>query len=1040
MQFRASNNSYKNPSISGNPGCDSPDYPTKEQLDLCNQVSLCLSSTEISDQVYYLSPEGYLILRSRKSNRFYQHPANLHLLDLLHYENKEQSWNSFLNASSKGKISKTTHRLATSMDDYRWYNVLFLPVIVEGKVLRIIAFVTDIHDEKTKNDENRYMAELLNHVGQSIIVTDLEGKVAFSNQTTHTLFGWSAEYMTGEEIKILLPENHSINTQEVVETLINGNSWQGEIFLKHRNGKIIPVLSSNYPMYDSDGEINGMVSILGDISHIKRIENALSLSEKKYRRMFLLSPQPMMIYDEDSLRFLEVNEAATEKYGYTKEEFLNMSLHNICQGEESACSENKKNQDANFRVFNSFRHIGKNDKVMHVEVTSQKIIHQGRNARHIIINDITEQQKASQAISEWKQRYEKVTAASGQVAYEYNITQNQLIWGGSVRSVLGYSDQELNGPVSLWISLIHPKDLPVALQLQREAIINNTRKIVQYRVKHKEGHYIYLQETGILMDHTHEEDQIMIGMIQDVTQNKIAQEELESYRASLEEMVKDRTEELKLAYEKAEAANKAKSTFLANMSHEIRTPLNAIIGFSEILMATVENRKQHSQLQSIRNSGLNLLNIINDILDLSKIEAGKMVIKKEPVNLQNIISDLEIIYSAKAEEKNIVFFTEKQKSIPPSLLLDPVRLQQVLVNLVSNAIKFTHNGYVILSIDTRNRKKDTLDIIFRVEDSGIGMPDKVLSQIFQPFFQPDSQQESLYGGTGLGLPISKSITEAMGGVLTVTSKEGKGSIFEVCLKNVPLSQDKLWIEEARKTFHSSISFGPGSVLIADDNPENRQMLIDLIDNPSINLYEAENGKETVKIATEILPDLILMDLHMPEINGYEASKIIKANINQKNIKIFGISASAKLLQQEESGMELFDDFITKPLNIPQFIERLKKHLPYSLTEKKEDEKVLFTVNTDFSHYDRQKLVKLASILAKKYVPLHKEIIRKNLVDEIQRFGDQLLHESKTYQLEPLSDYAHTIISLADQFEIKELRNTLKLFPDIVDKLNAYLEN
>ncbi|TVQ15261.1 MAG: PAS domain S-box protein [Bacteroidetes bacterium] len=1295
MKHATKGNASKINSTSGNSDCDLSEFSlSTKQKNLCNQICVSLSNADSTDQVYYLTPEGYVVLRSRKSNRFYKHPADLHLLDLLHYENKEYSWNAFTKASSEGKISKTSHKLSTEKNEYRWYDVLFSPVVIEGKVLRIIAFVTDIHEEKVKNEKNRYMAELLDHVGQSIIVNDLDGKVAFANQTTKTLFGWSPEDMIGKDYSILLPENHSINTQEIIETLFSDNSWQGEIFLKHRTGKIIPVLSSNSPLYDSEGEINGIVSISGDISHVKRIENALSLSEKKYRRMFLLNPQPMMIYDTENLRFLEVNEAAAQKYGYSKKEFLEMTLRDICPDGEQTFPGEQTFNDGPYRTFKFYRHIRKNGEIIFVEVTLQRIIHQGKSANHMLLHDITEQKEAAQAISEWKQRYEKVTAASGQVAYEFNMTKNQLIWGGSVRSVLGYSDQELNGPVSLWISLIHPEDLPLALKLQKEAVKSKIRKNVQYRIKHKDGHYIYLQETGILMDHTREEDQIMIGMIQDVTESKRSaealresmarfkatfnsafqfiglldttgniheanntfikflrkskeevigkyicqmlgdnerpqltkiiqnavktaalgqftrhelnlrhfsdkntfidfsvspvknddgsirmlvfegrditqlrekeemalimerafekstngvaiadarlpgmplimvneafekttgyksdeilgrnarfmqgpetdqpnmklvrnalkkgiecrtevinynksgekywselylapvkndtglvthflginnniterkkeQEELERYRVSLEEMVKDRTEELKIAYERAEGANKAKSTFLANMSHEIRTPLNAIIGFSEILMSKIEDKKQNSQLQSIRSSGRNLLNIINDILDLSKIEAGKMAIKKEPVNLRNIISDLEKIYSEKAKEKNIVFFTENQKSIPPSLLLDPVRLQQVLVNLVSNAIKFTHEGHVILTIDTKNRKKDTLDLVFKIEDTGIGIPGKDLTHIFQPFFQPETQQESIYGGSGLGLPISKSITEAMGGILSVASSQDKGSIFEVCLKHVTVSQEEFWIEENPKAFHSSVSFGPANVIIADDNKENRELLIDLLDNPSINFHHAENGKEAIKLATEVSPDLILMDLRMPEINGYEATRIIKNNIAQKNITIIGISASVKFLPGDESPLDIFDDFITKPLNIPQFIELLKKHLPYSVSKNKAYNEVLLTENPEYSDYDQQKLTDLAFILKKKYVTLHKEIIRNKLMDEIQGFGYQLLQESKTYDFEPLSIYANTIISLADQFEVEKLQNVLNLFPEIVEKLKSYLEN
>ncbi len=402
---------------------------------------------------------------------------------------------------------------------------------------------------------------------------------------------------------------------------------------------------------------------------------------------------------------------------------------------------------------------------------------------------------------------------------------------------------------------------------------------------------------------------------------------LDSVNTNLESMVKIRTSELEVAREEAVKANKMKSEFLANMSHEIRTPMNAIIGFTDLLGKLHLEHVAKNYVKSIKDSSKLLLTLINDILDLSKVEAGKLKLEAVPTDLNIIAQELENIFSFKAKAKNLHFQTIVDKNVPPSLICDEVRLSQILFNLISNAIKFTHEGYVKVHISAlEHDSNERIDLKFVVEDSGIGIAEHEQHNIFKAFTQQSQQSNKFYGGTGLGLAIVTKLVSMMHGTISLESEPNVGSKFTVLFKNTLVSSEKSLNSQI---LTQDVLFEPASILIVDDIDINRKLLKDYFEKEPFTLFEARNGKEAVTLAQKEKIDLILMDIKMPVMDGYEATKIIKEH---SNIPIIAITASV-INRLEDPRNELFDIFLHKPIEFDSLVNVLSKILPCEIIER-----------------------------------------------------------------------------------------------------------
>jgi signal transduction histidine kinase/AmiR/NasT family two-component response regulator/HPt (histidine-containing phosphotransfer) domain-containing protein len=420
-------------------------------------------------------------------------------------------------------------------------------------------------------------------------------------------------------------------------------------------------------------------------------------------------------------------------------------------------------------------------------------------------------------------------------------------------------------------------------------------------------------------------------------QAKLKHEELESIVRERTKQLQDTNsklievnKELAIALEKAERAERAKSEFLANMSHEIRTPMNSVIGFSDILFEENITKEQKEYIGFIRQSAKSLMQIINDILDFSKIEAGKLEIKAEECDINQILESIGSVFNIQAQEKGLKFKILLGDKLPSTIYTDSGRLRQCLVNIVNNAIKFTEKGYVHLTASSEDRNSQP-HIRFDVEDTGIGIPLEMQQEVFKSFTQADGGTSRKYGGTGLGLAITKYLADLLGGEITLTSKEGKGSLFSlvipVCMgmtrqptldvnNGYPVSTGN----EAKEPSELS-----GHILIAEDVETNRKLVNFLLKRMGLETTTVTDGKEAVQKALEHGYDLILMDIQMPCMNGYEATKALrKAGIQTPIIALTAYAMKGDDQKCIEAGC---DDYLPKPVDRQQLLEKLRKFLP-----------------------------------------------------------------------------------------------------------------
>ncbi len=509
---------------------------------------------------------------------------------------------------------------------------------------------------------------------------------------------------------------------------------------------------------------------------------------------------------------------------------------------------------------------------------------------------------------------------------------------------------------------------------------------------------------------------------------------------------KQAADNLKKARKAAEAASRVKSEFLANMSHEIRTPMNAILGFSEILEGKIRNEQHRQYLALIRASGKSLMTLINDILDLSKIEAGKMKLKYEPINPVFVFKEIAGMFSQKIEHQGLKFVLETDQNLPEYLFLDEARLRQILFNLVGNAVKFTESGTIKLTAKTRiyDEISDVVDFIFAVEDTGIGIPEDQKTTIFNAFEQQSGQDHATYGGTGLGLAITKRLAVMMGGVISVSGEKGQGSTFTVTLKNVR----KTGVADTPgiKTDISvdSIIFDKAVILIVDDIKPNLMLLIGLLQDYGFEFIMAENGTEACDLARRRRPDLILMDMKMPVMNGYEATKILKAGDYTKAIPIIAVTAAA-MKDTEKEISALCDGYLKKPIKETDLVHELARFLKHTFEEPSSENTKMLTKDVDicsqetFTPKIHARVPEMIHILETSFLPKWEEINGMVIMDDVKQFATELKSVAREYRVQPLITYGDNLYRSVQSYDVVEVKKLLKGFPKLVERYKKEYE-
>ena len=685
-----------------------------------------------------------------------------------------------------------------------------------------------------------------------------------------------------------------------------------------------------------DGKPLRMLGTVMDVTDHRQAEEALRENEEKYRYLFSNNPQPMWIYNLETLAFLELNNAAVHHYGYTREEFLSMTLKDIRPKED--IDDLLKDIELTRNSYNpagKWRHLKKNGEIINVEIVSHSITFNGLKARHVMVNDITERKRAEDALHLSEESL-KLTLEVSQIGiWNWNIKSD--IWYASTifYTMLGYDPLLGSNTRNNWVERIHPEDRD-AITEKINRVLNSESSEYRYeaRMKHADGSYRWLNVIGYATEWNENNKPIrFVGVRIDITERKQAELTLleknnkieiqnEEYLQINDELIHS-NDELNIAKERAEESDRLKTAFLQNMSHEIRTPMNAIMGFSELLIDQYNNRPKLEKYSKIINQRCNdLLEIINDILDIAKIESGQLPVNMEECNLNSLFKELTLFFR---EHKNSIGkeqiefgFKSSYGSADFIFLTDKIKLKQIFINLIGNAFKFTEKG----RIESGCKINRDLNLLFYVSDTGIGIPHDKQEAIFERFTQLNEDNGRVFGGTGLGLSIVKGLVSLLGGKIWLESEHGIGSTFYFSLPykpSLPSYQSPPIAEESETTYSSG-----KTILIVEDDEYNAEYLKEVLAHTGFSILCVEYGNKAVQIALTQTIDIILMDIRLPDIDGFEATRQIKQH--KPAIKVIAQTAYASQEDHKKAIEAGCSDYISKPVKRKLLLTMINKLL------------------------------------------------------------------------------------------------------------------
>lgn len=800
-------------------------------------------------------------------------------------EDYEYFWNTLLaGKSTSGEIQNKTKdgRIITIEENTT-------PIISDkDELIGFISINRDVTERKKLleevQNEKKLLRTLIDIVPDAIYIKDEFGRKMVTNQADLRIMNAvdELEILGKTDLEILSGKIAEIGYSDDMEVIKTGIP----ILLKEDlftavNGEPLWLLSSKIPIIDSEGKITGLVGVGRNITQEKKQTEALILSESKYRNLFENNPAPMWIYDLETLSFLEVNDTAIVQYGYSREEFLSMTLKDISPKEDIETL--LKDVELTTHPLNRagiWRHIKKNGEIIFVKITSHQIEFEERLARIVLINDVTERKKIENALVESEKSLKQAQIVANMCDWEYDLKTSKTKWSENSYRIYELEPFEIEPTYEYFKSRVHPDDLhlidegylhllqtrePVEQEI-RITFPNNRIKWIQNKIIPTFDDETLVFLNGVNIDITElkkSNEQIVklstaleqsplsilitdkMGMIEYVNpklvqitgytsdelmgQNprifKSGEKTAEDYKelwdtissgnewhgefhdrkkdgelywesASISPIRNEKGEiinyiaikeditnqkrlmnELVLSKEKAEESDRLKSAFLANMSHEIRTPLNGILGFTELLVdPNFDTEQKNEMAKIILDNGDLLLTIVNDVLDISKIEAGQIVLQPTIFNVERLIFEIKNSFIIKAQKLGLELrIATNVGALNIELNTDAIRLKQILTNLISNALKYTEKGFVEIGCT----HKET-EVVFYVKDTGIGISEENKEKIFERFNREEAFTKKV-GGNGLGLAIAKSFVEMLGGKIWVESEQGKGSCFSFTL-------------------------------------------------------------------------------------------------------------------------------------------------------------------------------------------------------------------------------------------------------------------
>lgn len=870
----------------------------KDELKRANQ--------EIHDIALFPKQNPDPLIRINLQGELLQNNPVAAQLDFLTYENKVYSNHEFFKIIAK-KIDTSDKRWFIEAGfQSKIYSFVCVSMVEDGY---INIYGRDITQQKYDQEQLERLSLVASANHNGVLFTDRHGKIFWCNEGLEKITGYCREEIIGRTPIELLRGTFtdSAGLKKMVDDFYNLRSFNNELIQYRKDGSCYWAKTKGQPVKSKDGNLS-YFAIIEDISLEKEKEEQLrvlsSIAEE--------NTHGVIIADRDgSVQW--ANKSFEKMSGYSLQELMGQKPGDILHGPETdkatasyISNQIKKGEPFVCEILN----YHKNGTDYWIRLQGQALKDKDGNVTKLfaIEEDITEEKKLAKKIKDIESKFKLALDKIGDNVWEYDLRTRKIQFLQQRKSFSGFeitSDRSLE---MIWADIIYKPDLPIIEEARRRYVDGESdSQTLEYRVVDANGDIRWVMDRGVVLEKNADNKPVLvIGAHTDITN------------------LKNIEEQLLIAKDAAEASRKTKEIFLANMSHEIRTPMNAIIGMATQLKKAKLDAQQQLQLDTINTAAQNLLVIINDILDLSKLEAGKLALEKIGFKPGLVIERSMQVMEHKAEEKGLAFtnsFIDPQLS--QVLVGDPYRLNQVILNLLSNAIKFTEKGNIDISCRVIKQTPANQQIEIIVQDTGIGMAPEYVNNLFQKFSQEDNSVARKFGGTGLGMSIIREIVDLMGGNIRVDSRKGEGTLVSITLtfkkgneKDLPGKNTELYNTEMLQG---------KKVLIVDDNEMNRLVAATILKSYNVAVAEADSGPNAIELMRNQTFDMVLMDIQMPGMNGYEAASIIRKEIS-KEIPLVALTANAISGEQQKCLDAGMDDYISKPFDEGDFISLICKRL------------------------------------------------------------------------------------------------------------------
>ena len=761
------------------------------------------------------------------------------------------------------------------------------------------------------------LRDFLDGAHDLLCTIDLAGAFTWVNQACERLLGYSrAEFLALNLADVVSPESLAL-ARAMIAAKLRGE--QGvttyELTVLAKDGRRLAVELSSTLIYQN-GVAVGVQGVARDLTERRRAEGALRESEQRFRLAVEVAHGAM--YD------LDVENQTATRYGgeqgwmgYSDAEiepgwdWWHWLVHPDDLGpflisQQAVFDDPSRNS---FEVEYRLRH--RNGQYIHVWDRGRILRdHQGRPLRcYGTALDVTGRKRAEAALRESEQRFRLAVEVAHGAMYDLDLERQTATRHGGERGWMGYSPAEIDADWNWWQQRVHPGDLP-AFHARQAAALENPHCFEfegEYRLRHRDGEYRYIWDRGLILRDATGRPVRCYGTALDITERRRMELELEQAKAV------------------AESANLAKSHFLATMSHEIRTPLNAVIGMAQLLVNEELPAKALGYFEIIKNSSEHLRYLLNDVLDFSKVEAGRLDLECRPMAIRTAVSEVVGLFSLQAREKGLALDFAVADEVPAALHTDPTRFRQILANLLSNAVKFTSNGAVRVLVGLQTHTETIAELRLDVIDSGQGISSEHLGRLFEPFTQLEAPMARRSDGTGLGLAISRRLARLLGGDLWADSELQRGSTFHWTLRAEVCDAAASGGQHMAATYDARFAARwPLRVLVAEDNTINQMVLSAMLESLGYRSTVVSNGREALERLDAEHFDVVLMDVFMPEMDGLEATRRIVAGSASPKPWIVAVTAGVTDSERELCCHAGMDDYLAKPIGIPELCAALER--------------------------------------------------------------------------------------------------------------------